>query len=109
MRLSNAQVRDVLEQIDGAAVVPSDNPVAHQLEMVFGPHTFFLGHDGLHVVERGDMPSPEGDAAFVVTVAGWADDKHTRLAPHRAEVAKAVDIGPATADLPTDSKSEDED
>ncbi len=100
MRLSNAQVRDVLGQLDGAEVVPAENPAVRQLERIFGPHTFFIADDGLHVVERGETASLEGEPAFVVRVAGWADSAHTRLEPRRAEVTKAVDIGPALADLP---------
>ena len=99
MRLSNVQVRDVLNQMQ-ARVVPADHPLVPQLEQIFGPHTFFLKEEGLHVVERGGTPSPEGDPAFVVKVANWADEKHTTLAPQRFEVAAAIDIGPEIADLP---------
>jgi hypothetical protein len=99
MRLSNAQVRDVLRQMK-AEVVPADHPIVPQLEQVFGLHTFFLKPEGLHVVDRGDMPAPEGDAAFVVKVANWADERHKVLAPQRYEVAGAVDLGPEIADLP---------
>ena len=99
MRLSNAQVRDVLHQVD-ARVLAADHPVVPQLEAIFGLHTFFLQEEGLLVVERGEIPSPEGDPAFVVKVAHWADPAHTSLEPQPAEVAGAVDIGPAIADLP---------
>jgi len=110
MRLSNAQVRDVLNQTE-ARVVPQDHPVVPQLEQVFGLHTFFLKREGLHVIERGELPSPEGeDPAFLVKVAGWADEAHTNLVPQRAEVAGAVDIGPEIADLPAvDPEGEEQD
>jgi hypothetical protein len=100
MRLSNAQVRDVLKQMK-AQVVPADHPIVPQLEQVFGLHTFFLRPEGLHVVERGDIPAPEGDPAFVVKIADWADAQHKVLAPQRYEIAGAIDIGPEIADLPT--------
>jgi hypothetical protein len=110
MRLSNAQVRDVLGQLDDAMVVPPENPALQQLESVFGFHTFFLRQSGLHVVERGETPAPSSEAAFMVRVADWADAGHTRLAPSRPQVAKAVDIGPKLADLPcTDPESDAQD
>ena len=98
MRLSNAQVRDVLHQME-ATVVPADHPVVSKLEAVFGLHTFFLRDEGLHVVERGEVPLPEGEPAFVVKIAHWADRDHTELQPQPAEVAGAVDIGPEITDL----------
>jgi hypothetical protein len=109
MRLSHAQVRDVLHQMDDTVVVPPENPAIPQLESAFGPHTFFLGQGGLHVVERGNMPEPAGETAFIVKIANWVDPTHTRLEPSRPEVAKAVDIGPKLADLPLDGESEEQD
>jgi hypothetical protein len=109
MRLSNAQVRDVLGQMDDAVVIPAESPALQQLEPVFGFHTFFLRHSGLHVVERGETPVPGSEAAFMVRVADWADAGHTRLAPSRPQVAKAVDIGPKLADLPFDDEGEEQD
>ena len=98
MRLSNAQVRDVLHQME-AKVVPADHPSVRQLEAIFGLHTFFIREEGLHVIERGEIPSPDGDPAYVVKVAHWIDPKHTALEPQPAEVAGSVDIGPKLADL----------
>jgi hypothetical protein len=109
MRLSNAQVRDVLQQMDDAVVVAAENPAVPQLESAFGPHTFFVGDGGLHVVERGNVPEPTSETAFVVKIADWIDGSHTRLAPSRPEVAKAVDIGPRLADLPVDEDSDEQD
>ena len=99
MRLSNAQVRDVLHQMK-AKVVPADHPVVPQLEAIFGLHTFFLRDEGLHVVERGEVQPPEGEPALVVKIANWTDPQHTALEPQPAEIAGAVDIGPEMADLP---------
>jgi len=109
MRLSNAQVRDVLHQMDDTVAISPENPAIPQLESAFGPHTFFLGQSGLHVVERGSMPEPSSDRAFVVKIANWVDPTHTRLEPSRPEVARAVDIGPKLADLPFDGESEAQD
>lgn len=100
MRLSNAQVRDVLHQME-AKVVPADHPVVPKLEAIFGLHTFFIREEGLHVVERGEVQSPaEGEPAFVVKVAHWTDEQHSALEPQPAEIAGAVNIGPEIADLP---------
>jgi hypothetical protein len=99
MRLSNAQARDVMKQAEAKAL-PADHPALPNLERTFGPHTFFASAEGLHVVERGEPPGPEAEAAFLVKVAGWADDRHSTLIPLRAEVTKVVDIGSHIADLP---------
>ena len=52
MKLKESQVDQVLDQLP-AEVIPDDHPTVAQLETVFGPHTFFIGSEGLHVVERG--------------------------------------------------------
>jgi hypothetical protein len=99
MRLSNAQMRDVMQQAEARAV-PTDHPALPELERAFGPHTFFTSAEGLHVVERGEPPGPQADTAFLVKVAGWVDDRHSSVIPLRAEVTKVVDIGSHIADLP---------
>lgn len=91
MKLSEVQVQEVLTQLD-AQVIPNDHPTMQQLETIFGPHTFFLGTEGLHVVERADVNGSGEDSAYLVKVAGWSDDQRTSLKPHEAEVAGTVDI-----------------
>ena len=51
MKLKESQVEQVLDQLP-AEVIPENHPTVPQLESVFGPHTFFIGTEGLHVVER---------------------------------------------------------
>jgi hypothetical protein len=85
-------VNNVLDQID-ARVIPPEHPAVRRLEQVFGPHTFFLADEGLHVVERGETESPEDDSAYVVKVAAWADAEKTSLEPQPAEIAKPITIG----------------
>jgi hypothetical protein len=97
MRLSNTQARDVMKQA-AAQAIPTDHPAIPALEETFGPHTFFASAEGLHVVERGELPGPEADTAFLVKVAGWVDDQHSSVTPLRAEVTKMVDIGPDNGD-----------
>lgn len=97
MRLSNTQVQDALKQMT-AQVVPSNHPLVPQLEQIFGPHTFFVKSEGLHVVERGDSTAADSDAAYVVKVAEWANEEHTLLTPQQYKIEGTIDIGPEVAD-----------
>jgi hypothetical protein len=92
MKLKENQVEQVLDQMP-AEVIPDDHPTVAQLESVFGPHTFFIGSDGLHDVERGG-DAAGAQATYLVKVAHWADDQKTSLIPQDAEVTDTVDIGP---------------
>lgn len=98
MKLKSAQVDQVLDKLP-AEVIPEDHPTVPELEQVFGPHTFFLGSQGLHVVERS-AAHEEGPSAtaYVVKVASWADEKKTSLRPHEAEVTDTIEIGMARDD-----------
>jgi hypothetical protein len=96
MKLKEAQVEQVLEQLP-AEVIPDDHPTVAKLESVFGSHTFFIGSDGLHVVERGG-DTVEAAATYVVKVAHWWDDQKTSLVPQDAEVTGIVEIGPDRSD-----------
>ena len=93
MKLKENQVEQVLGQLP-AEVIPDDHPTVLQLESVFGPHTFFIGTEGLHVVERGG-DAVGAQATYLVKVAHWADDQKTSLIPQDAEVTDTVEIGPA--------------
>ncbi|MEZ5830587.1 MAG: hypothetical protein R3D05_05370 [Dongiaceae bacterium] len=94
MKLKETQVDQVLEQLS-AEVIPDDHPTVAELESVFGPHTFFIGTEGLHVVERGGEDAIGKQATYIVKVARWADERRTSLVPQQAEVTDAVDIGAA--------------
>ena len=95
MKLKESQVDQVLDRLP-AEVIPDDHPTVPQLEQVFGPHTFFIGSEGLHVVERGGGGDDAGaQATYLVKVAHWADDQKTSLVPQDAEVTDTVEIGPA--------------
>ena len=93
MKLNDSQVDQVLDQLP-AEVIPDDHPNASQLESVFGPHTFFIGPEGLHVVERGGDDTHGEQATYVVRVAHWADDKKNSLVPQDAEVTSTIDFAP---------------
>jgi hypothetical protein len=92
MKLTSAQVDQVLDQFDGE-VIPPDNPSVPELEATFGPHTFFVATEGLHLVERSDGSNSRKHPAYVVRVAGWWDDEKTSLLPLDPEVVVAVDLG----------------
>ena len=94
MKLKEKQVEQVLDQLP-AEVIPDDHPTVPQLESVFGTHTFFIGADGLHVVERGGGDAGGEQATYLVKVAHWSDDRKTSLIPQEAEVTDTVEIGPA--------------
>jgi hypothetical protein len=91
MKLSSMQVQQVVDQID-AEPVPDDHPAASQLEDVFGGHTFFLGPDGLHVVEKAANTDIGSEAASVVKLASWEDEEKTRLMPHGAQAVGVVEL-----------------
>ena len=93
MKLSDSQVDQVLDQLP-AEVIPDDHPNVAQLESVFGSHTFFIGSEGLHVVERGGDDTSGEQATYVVKVAHWADDKKNSLVPQDAEVTSTIDLEP---------------
>ena len=97
MKLKDTQVEHVLDQLP-AEVIPDDHPTVPELESVFGPHPFFIGSEGLHVVERGGGDAISEQTTYLVKVAHWADDRKTSLVPQDAEVIDTVDIGPAGND-----------
>lgn len=92
MKLTSPQIQYVLDQIE-AEVIPDDHPVMAQLEQAFGAHTFFLGNDGLEIVEPIDSVEAGTQAANVVKLASWADEKKTSLAPHTPEPVGLVQLG----------------
>ncbi|HEX2116993.1 MAG TPA: hypothetical protein VHM01_21525 [Alphaproteobacteria bacterium] len=93
MKLSAAQIQHTLPQIE-AEPIPDNHPAVQQLKGIFGDHTFFLGQDGLHIVETGE-PTNGSALANVVNLASWANEERTALAPHEPEVTDmVVEIGP---------------
>jgi len=88
MKLSAQQIRHAMPQIEAQAI-PDDHPAVQELKGIFGDHTFFLGREGLHVIETGDA-APSGGLANVVNIASWADEDRTALKPHTPEVTDVV-------------------
>ncbi|HEY3146545.1 MAG TPA: hypothetical protein VGJ75_09350 [Dongiaceae bacterium] len=93
MKLKSAQVEQVLDKLP-SEVIPENHPTVPELESVFGQHTFFLGQEGLHVVERTSEDAEPIGTAYVVKVASWTDDKKTSLRPQEAEVTDTVELAP---------------
>lgn len=95
MKLKDSQVDQVLDQFS-AEVIPDNHPTVAELETVFGPHTFFIGSEGLHVVERGGGDAVSEQTTYVVKVAHWADDRKNSLVPQDAEVTDTIDLDPGS-------------
>lgn len=89
MRLTNDLVERTVNQFD-ARTIPDTHPAIPQLNDMFGDHTFFLDHNGLHIVEPAEPDGSGVPAGKVVKVASWSDANHTSLAPHRPEVTDIV-------------------
>jgi hypothetical protein len=83
MKLTSANIKRVVDQIDASAV-PEDHPLIGQLNATFGDHTFFLDREGLNIVEPGDGGDVE--AGRIVKLAAWGDERRTPLAAPRLAI-----------------------
>lgn len=93
MKLSSAQIEHTLPQI-GAQALPDNHPAVSELKGMFGDHTFFLGREGLHIVEAG-ATTEDSALANVVNLANWTSEERTALVPHKPEVTDVVvEVGP---------------
>jgi hypothetical protein len=94
MKLTETQAENTMNQISERAI-PDDHPAVPQLKGLFGEHTFFLGSDGLKIVEATGEVDSGGPTACMVKVASWADADRTTLAPHEPEPTEVlVDLDP---------------
>jgi hypothetical protein len=89
MKLNTALVERTLDQFDAQAI-PENHPVVHQLNSLFGDHTFFLDANGLNIVEPTGATDSGSQTGQVVKLAGWSDDNRTSLAPHEPELTEVV-------------------
>lgn len=78
MKLTSQQVAAVKQEL-GADSLEEENPAMESLRGAFGDHTFYVGPDGLFIVEPIDNPTMEGTPAQLVLVAAWTDDKKNAL------------------------------
>ncbi|MGH6988374.1 MAG: hypothetical protein ACREFD_12755 [Stellaceae bacterium] len=88
MKLSPVMTKQTLDQLDAQAV-PDNNPAMPRLNELFGDHTFFIGDNGLHIVEPADSQAGE-PVGRVLKVASWSDEEHTALRPHEPETTEAT-------------------
>jgi hypothetical protein len=89
MKLSTALIERTLTQFD-AQPIPDGHPAVPQLNEVFGDHTFFLGRDGLHVVEPDKRSEDGGLTGKIVKLADWKDRNQTSLKPCEPEETDIV-------------------
>jgi hypothetical protein len=89
MKLNSALVERTLNQFDAQAI-PENHPVVHQLNSLFGDHTFFLDAEGLNIVEPSGVTDSGSQTGQVVKLASWSDDNRTSLAPHEPELTEVV-------------------
>ena len=78
MKLNSALVERTLTQFDAQAI-PENHPVVHQLNSLFGDHTFFLDANGLNIVEPTAEGNSDAPTANVVKLADHMDfnpDEH---------------------------------
>ena len=84
MKLNSALVDRTLDQFEAQAI-PENHPVVHQLNSLFGDHTFFLNGNGLNIVEPAGTTEGGAQTAKVVKLAGWNNAERTSLVPHDPE------------------------
>jgi len=89
MRLSTASLERTMTQFD-AQPIPDEHPLVQKLRDLFGEHTFFIGEEGLHIVEPTGREQAEANTATVMKVADWDNADHTRLQPHEPEPTNVV-------------------
>lgn len=96
MKMNSAQIEKTLHQFQAEAI-PKEHPMMPQLKRLFGDHTYFLGGNGLNIVEplEAEESSRQG---VVVNLASWADVNAESLQPHQPESTDLV------VDLGTDSR-----
>ena len=89
MKLNTALAERTQSQFDAQAI-PENHPVVHQLNSLFGDHTFFLDAHGLNIVEPTGTTDTGAQTAQVVKLAGWSAGERTSLAPHEPEVTEVM-------------------
>jgi hypothetical protein len=78
MKLSSARIERTMTQFDSQPI-PDEHPVMPQLNQMFGDHTFFLGSNGLHVVEPATPSDDGGLTGKIIKLADWKDRSQTSL------------------------------
>jgi hypothetical protein len=87
--LNSTLVQRTLSRFEAQAI-PDNHPSMPELNRTFGDHTFFIGADGLHIVEPA-APTKDGqEAGQLVKVASWQDANRTSLVAHPPEPTDVV-------------------
>ena len=80
MKLNANQIASVKQDLS-ADPLEEQNPAMDALRKAFGDHTFYVGAEGLFVVEPVEDDKHPGEPAQLVLVAAWADDDKKALQP----------------------------
>ena len=89
MKLTAPWVDQTQNQFDVQAL-PDDHPATEKLHEAFGVHTFFVGGDGLHIVQEIEPPRAETAERAVVRLASWRDEDRSTLEIHEPELVGTV-------------------
>lgn len=80
MKLNSHQIAAVKQDLS-ADPLDEENPAIGSLREAFGDHTFYVGSDGLFVVEPVEDTEHPGEPAQLVLVAAWTDEDKKALQP----------------------------
>lgn len=80
MKLNTKQIAAVKQDLS-ADPLEEENPAMGSLREAFGDHTFYVGAEGLFVVEPVDDAAHAGEPAQLVLVAAWTDEQKKALQP----------------------------
>lgn len=80
MKLNSNQIAAVKQDLS-ADPLDENNPAMESLREAFGDHTFYVGPDGLFVVEPVEDAAHPGEPAQLVLVAAWTDEDKNALQP----------------------------
>ena len=80
MKLNANQIAAVKQDLS-ADPLEEHNPAMDALRKAFGDHTFYVGAEGLFVVEPVEDTAHPGEPAQLVLVAAWADEEKKSLQP----------------------------
>jgi hypothetical protein len=86
---NNAMVEQTQIQ-DDVQALPDDDPLAGKSRERFGAHTFFVGEEGLHIVEEIEPRPLETGVREIITLAGWNDENRSGLIAHEPEMISVV-------------------
>jgi hypothetical protein len=89
MMLTTPWVEQTQIQYDVQAL-PDDHPLTGELRELFGVHTFFVGDEGLHIVEDIEPLLVETGAREIIRLATWRDDQTRTLEVHKPELVGTV-------------------